>query len=221
MACRLGMLMCLLVLPGCAIGALVGGMAQNAEYQKLLDVPPEYDGLEGHTVAVVVDSGLATLYEYPQLAREISAAVALRIQRDVPNVRVLSPDLVLAWQFNTSQWSAMPLGDLAAALEVERVVYIELFEFRLNPPGDSWQWDGVCAANIGVIEADGFDPDNFAATMNLTTTYPDVLGFTRDEATKQQIYMGLVGKFIRSTAWLFHQHLEPKYPDKYQGVPPS
>ena len=27
---------------------------------------------------------------------------------------------------------------------------------------------------------------------------------------------GVLAEFIKFTAWLFHEHLEPKYPDKYR-----
>jgi len=43
------------------IGNLLGGMAQNAEYQRLIQVLPEYDGLEDKSVAVIVNTDLSTL----------------------------------------------------------------------------------------------------------------------------------------------------------------
>ena len=136
-----------MALHGCAIGALAGGMAQNYEYQKLLDVPPEYDGLESRRTAVVVYTGLATLYEFPQLAGEVAAGIAFRLQRDVPGIQILSPDVVIAWQFNTAQWNAMPFGDIARlSMYHARPVYLEVSdsgpwqhvggEWKIRPTGD-------------------------------------------------------------------------------------
>lgn len=212
---------CAAFMTSCEIGYLIGGMAQNAEYQTLLEVEPQYDGLENKTVAVVVNADMATLYEHPVLSRQLAGGLAVRIQQSVPGVRVMSPDAVLAWQFNTTGWSAMPYGDIAATLNVDRVVFVDLYEYRLHPPGDRWMWEGVCAASIGVIERESIDPDFFAKDMSVTTTFPDIETVTRDEMTQQQMEFGLVQRFIRDTTWLFHTHLEPKYPDKYQGSLPD
>ena len=133
-----------LTLQGCMIGNLFGGMAQNAEYQKLIQVLPEYDDLEDKRVAVIVNRDLLSLYEYPQIARLLAAGISLNIQRAIPTARVMNPDLVIAWQFNTTQWSAMPYGDLAARLQVDRIVYVDMYEYRIHPPGNSWIYEGRC-----------------------------------------------------------------------------
>lgn len=211
----------MMTLPGCMIGNLLGGMAQNAEYQKLIQVLPEYEGLENHTVAVLVNTDLSTLYEYPQVARQIAAGISLNIQKAIPSARVMHPDQVIAWQFNTSQWSALPYGDIAASLKVDRIVYIEMYEYRIHPPGNSWLYEGVCAATVGIIERGNIDPDSFAQAMNTTTTFPNIKSLTRDEATPERVQLGLLSKFITETSRLFYEHIKPKYPDKYQGPPPS
>ena len=40
---------------------------------------------------------------------------------------------------------------------------------------------------------------------------------TRDARLTRQIEMGLLAIFVRDTGWLFFRHLEPKYPDHYNG----
>ena len=154
------------VLGGCAVGKLVGGMAQNFEYQKIKEVHAAYAGLENHSVAVVVDADMFTLYEHPEVAISVGANVARRLQAQVPGIRVMSPTRVAEWQFRTPLWSALPYGEMAESLGVERIVHIDLYEFRLNPPGNRWLWEGVCAANVGVIEPDGIDPDSFVDTWS-------------------------------------------------------
>ena len=202
---------------GCEAGLLVGGMMQNYEYQKLIQVLPQYSDLENRSVAVVVDADLATLYEYPDLVETIANGVAGRIQRDVPGARVMHPRAVMAWQYSTPQWNAMPYGELAKSLEVERVVVVDIFEYRLHPPGNRWEWEGVCAANVGIIESDGYAPDSFAESFTVVSNYPSTSMLTRDEAEQVSIETGLLAQFIKETAWLFHEHERPKYPDKYQA----
>src|SRR5437773_822387 len=73
--CVAALLMCV----GCQAFDLVGGAMQNAEYQKLVDTPPKYAGLEDKTVAVLVSADMSTLYEFPTLTAEIAGGVAARI----------------------------------------------------------------------------------------------------------------------------------------------
>jgi len=211
-----GLLLIPVVAGGCAVGSLIGGMMQNAEYQKQIEVLPKYDDLEGRTVAIIVDADMATLYQFPDLVDKITGGVTMRIGRDVPNVSVLRPQDVLAWQWRTMQWNALTYGEIAEQLGVDRVVYIEIYEYRLNPPGNQWLWDGVAAARVSVIERDGFDPDAFAETVDVIAKFPDIEGVDKTGATAYQIEMGLLADFIKRCAWVFHTHLEPKYPDRFR-----
>jgi hypothetical protein len=211
-----GLLLISVAAGGCAVGSLIGGMMQNHEYQKKIEVLPRYDDLEGRTVAIVVDADMATLFQFPDLVDKITGGVTMRIGRDVPNVSVLLPRDVLAWQWRTMQWNALTYGEIAEQLGVDRVVFIEIYEYRLNPPGNQWLWDGVAAARVSVIERDGFDPDSFADTIDVIAKFPDIEGVDKTGATAYQIEMGLLADFIKRCAWVFHMHEEPKYPDRYR-----
>lgn len=201
----------------CAIGKLLGGMAQNYEYTKLVEVHPVYSDLENKTVAVIVDVDLVTLYEHPDVAVTIGANVARRLSTNVPGIKVVPPSLVSQWQFRTPQWNTLPYGEIAQKLNVDRIVHIDVHDFRLHPPGNQWLWDGLCGASVGIIERDGYDPDSYVDTFNVTVAFPDMPGVTRENASAQGVQTGLLTLFTRQTSWLFFTHLEPKYPDHYSG----
>lgn len=201
---------------GCQLGALIGGMAQNAEYQKQLRVPPIYDGLENQSVAVIVDADLSIRARFPMLVQNITHGVSGRLARDVPGATVMSPDYVLRWQYQTPQWNALGFEEMAATLGVSRIVHIEVYEYRLHPEGNQWLWEGVCAASVGVIEADGIAPESYVDSFDIVGAFPTIKGVTRNGATAEQVDYGVTAEFIKRTAWLFHTHLEPKYPDKYR-----
>jgi len=218
--------MCLVLfqIGGCttaaALGGLAnlgGGMAQNFEYQKELQILPKYSGLEGKRIAVVVDADMSLLYDYPALVNTVTGGVTARIGHYVPNASLVNPDAVIAWQWRTPQWNALPYGQIAQTLNVERVVHIEIYEFRLNPPGNRWLWEGVAGANVSVIEADAIDPDLFVDTFPIVAKFPQVEHIDRSHVAQADVEKGLLYKFIQEITWLFHEHLEPKYPDKYQG----
>ncbi len=207
------------MLGGCEAGYLFGGMAQNYEYSLQIEVLSEYEGLENKSVAVIVQSDMATMYEYPDLELKIAVGVAGRIQRDVPGVKVVNPTRVHTWKFRTPQWSSMSYGEIADRLDVDRLVHVDIYEYRLHPPGNRYLWDGACGANVGVIERGGFDPDSFVDSFNVQSRFPDLEGVGRENASRAQIRTGLLVPFVQRTAWLFHTHLEPKHPDKYKPPP--
>ncbi len=209
------------LLGGCEFAHLFGGMAQNYEYSMLKEVHATYEGLENHSVAVIVNADLATLYEHPDVAMIISANVAHRIQSNVEGSRVLSPRIVSDWQFRTPQWSALPYSDVTSDLDVDRLVIIDLHEFRLHPRGNRWLWEGVCTANVGVVERDGFDPDTFTDMFEILSEFPKEKGVGRESADATRIQAGLLHQFVEATGWLFYKHLEAKHPDQYRGESPE
>lgn len=216
------LLMPLATAGGCAVAGLIGGMAQNYEYNKLIEVPAQYDGLEGALTAVVVQGDMGLFYQYPGVPPLIARDVSQRLARDVPGSRVLNPEVIARWQYNTPHWDSLPHGEVAEALGekfgVERLVVIDIYEYRLHPPGNSWEWAGACGATVGVIERTPgrFVSDEFVISFDIKSTFPEIRGVGRDNASREQIEYGLLADFIKRCAWVFHEHLEPKYPDKYR-----
>ena len=197
---------------GCIAGA-VGAIGQQIERGKKLDVPAQYEGLEGQTSAVIVNADYATLVEHPAVVANITANVSARIKLYVKDASVLPPGQVLDWQYRTPQWRALPHGEIAKELGVARLVFIDLYEYRLNPVGNSYIWDGVAAANIGVVEADGLSPDEFAFTSNVVAKFPNKEGIGKESARREAIERGLLTLFIQKSSWLFYRHIEDKYPE--------
>jgi hypothetical protein len=209
-----------LILGGCFAMALGGVMSQNFEYQKLIEIPAQYDGLRDKRIAVLVEADLSILYEHPRLTAAVASNVSGAIAANVEGAQVISPKAVLSWQYHTPQWNALPYGAIADALQVDRVVLIDIYEYRLHPPGNRWIWGGAAMGDVGIVEADSLDPDSFVETFQVQAAYPDIEGVGRETATASQIETGLLTRFLRETAWLFYLHERPKYPDKYQGAAP-
>lgn len=197
------------------IGA--AGAAQNFEYQKLIEVLPRYDGLEHHSVAILVDAPLDLQYTKPELLDQVAGGLVSRLQEHVPDIKMLHPLQVRNWQFSTPQWNAMAFGEMADELGVDRIVLVDIQEFRLHPRGNRWLWEGACRASVGVIESDGYDTDSFADLWEVSSRFPDMEGLDRDSATEWEVQTGLLSEFIKQTSFLFYTHLEPKHPDKYNS----
>ncbi len=204
---------------GCEAALLLGGMSQNYEYSKQIEVEPVYYGLENKTVAVIVQTDQGTLYEHPGLELTLATGISGRIQEHVAGVIVTHPVEINNWKFKTREWYSMPYGEIAEKLNVDRLVFVDVYEYRLNPIGNRYLWDGVCAANVGIIERDGFDPDTFVDSFSVENRFPNISGVGRESAQRSAIEKGLMGPFVMKTAGLFHTHLVPKHPDKYKALP--
>jgi len=199
---------------GCAIPQIISVIGHNIERDKKIEVLADYTGLENRTVAVLVHADHSLLYEYPMVKPNITANVAWRIQENVPGVRVLAPSQVMTWEYQTPTWSSMPMGQVCELLDVDRVVYVDVYEFRLNPPGNRFLWEAMGVANVRVFERGSLDPDMAIEEYSITARFPDERTVTREQRRQEEIEAGIVGRFCQKVAWLFYDHAEDKYPDR-------
>ena len=210
------LLVACLGLAACGVGGIIAKAGEAIEVEKKVEVLAKYRGLENKTVAVVVNAERSVLYEYPTVVPNVAGNVAAGIKEHVSGAQVLDWRESLAWCYRTPSWTTLPLGTVAEELGVDRVVVVDLFEFRLNPPGNRWIWEGMAGANVGIVERDSLDPDGFAEEYSITVKFPDgrAMELSRESASEQQIQLGLVAKFTQTVTKLFYEHLEDKYPNK-------
>jgi len=201
-------------LAGCALPQLVSAVGHNIEREKKIEVLSKYPGLENRTTAVLVHADHAMLYEYPMVKPNMTANIAARIQINVSGTRVLLPSQILNWEYQTPTWSSMPMGQVCELLDVERIVYVDILEFRLNPAGNRFLWAATAVANISVFERDSLDPDAPVEEFSVTSHFPDERTVTREQLRQEQVEAGIVGRFCQKVAWLFYDHVEDKYPDR-------
>lgn len=201
---------------GCSLFAFIGAGKQAMEDQMLIEKDADYS-LQGKKVAVVIDTDLSVHYEHPGISNVIAEGIAARIAMNATGASVLHPSIVAKWQFETPQWSSMPSTEIAKMLQVDVVLYIDLHNYSLTPPGNQWLWEGFCSATVGIIEANSYEDDGFVDVYEIQASFPkNISHLTREEADEGTIERGLLAEFIKQTAWLFYLHEEPKHPDRYR-----
>lgn len=199
---------------GCIFAGIASAVGANIEKEKEIEVLAKYRGLENRSVAVLAHTMMSTAYEYPTAIPNVVGNVANEIQQNVAGARVLDPRHCVAWMHQNPGWPTTPLADLAEELDVDRVVVIDMYEYRLNPEGNAFLWEGVAAANIGVAERDGIDPDSYAEELQVISKFPDMEGVGREQAGAREIELGLQKTFVDEISYLFYDHIEKKYPDR-------
>lgn len=197
-------LSCLFAVSGCQ---LIGGMAESGERYKEIEVKAQYYGLEGKTVAVLIDAPYEILFEYPTLVTEMTDILNLRLASKCPGTQVLTTRDVLKYQTENVYWPSMDYSELINDLDVQRLVIIDLIEYRLHEPGNGYIWKGASVGDVMVFEADGIDPSNPAYMERVIAKFPKVSGIgieTEDQATIEQ---GLRIDFVQRVSWLFYNHI--------------
>ena len=200
-------------IPGCAVGTIVGGMAESHRRNSTRLVHAEYIGLTDKSFAVVVAADRGVQSARPQQVARLTTLMTQRLIEHAGASGVVPPSVVLEFQYNNPRWVTLTYDELAEALGVERLIYVDLFEFRLNDPGNAHLWNGLASGTVGVVEADGPLGDDFAYSRQIAVRFPDQDGYTRTSFSAEQISVILEKRFVDRVTWLFYDHQEPFYPD--------
>lgn len=197
-----------LQLSGCIIGTALGGMLESAHRTENHDVEAEYTGIEGHTFAIVVSADRIIEANNPGISARLTQRVNDRlIQNANPSWAIPSQDL-LAVLYNTPQWPALPKGEVADLLGVQRLVVFEITEFRLNEPGNQYVWDGSASGVVTVYETDSGFPDDPVYEQAVRVQFPDARGYMRSELPEKAVTTELANRLTNRIAWLFYDHEE-------------
>lgn len=199
-----------LVLSGCLFAKGVGGMAESASRFSEVEIDARYRGLENQRVAVLVSAPYEIQYEHVAAVPSITDLISIGIAGGVPGAEVVPTRLALAYQANNVYWEQMDYGDIARDFGVSRLVLVDLVEYRLVAPGNSYVWDGYAAAEIDVIEIVDGREYRYGFSDRVIGRFPPVRGVGRDQEPQAAIEQGLQIEFSRRALWLFRDHTRTK-----------
>lgn len=204
------------LLPGCVVGALIGGMAESYKENSTRAVSAEYEGLRGKSFGVIVTGDRVLQGTDPSLFPRLTNRITGRLVDPTSNLGatgVIPPVVMLEFQLSNPDWIAWSYEKITEHLGVDRLIFVELIEYRLNEVGNSYLWDGLAAARVGVVEADGMLPNEFSFTKTVQVPYPSEKGMSPADISESQVRAGLEQRLIDRITWSFYEHQEPYYPD--------
>lgn len=193
---------------GCQVFGFVAAGIQEAKEQKPRKVESQYNGLEGRSFAVLVAADRLIKAEHPGVAEELTIRITERLAEHAGASGCIPANKLLTYLYNNPRWIAMARGDLARDLGVDRLVIVELTEYRLNEPGNQYLWEGVAAASVGVIESDSPLPDEFVFERTVRVVYPDKQGYGQNDMPADAVASVLIKRFVDRASWLFYTHEE-------------
>lgn len=211
----LALLVAIVPMAGCWLPKAIGGMAESYRRTSTKDIPAEYEGLTGKSYAVLVYADRVLQGTHPQLTARLMNAITNGLaQPDRTGASGVVPVLLLIeFQLSHPDWIAWTYEQLVEEFDVDRLIVVELYEYRINEPGNAYLWSGVAAGHVGVVEADGTFPGEFAFSKDVQVQFPDSRGLGPNDMSGQQVRAQLQKRFIDRVTWLFYDHKEPYYPD--------
>jgi hypothetical protein len=214
-AFRVGIALLLAAAASCGGCQLVSGMTESYLRSSTKTVPPEWDGLKGKTIGVLVAMDPSLHTRFPQMEFYLIARVTERLADPAHDTGVTGYTDIrecLAFSANNPGWIAKSAEELGKGLGgVECVIVVELDDFRLHDPGNMYTWDGEAAGTLGVFDLTGPVPNEFAFRKAVTVRFPDTKGAGPDAIAGDVVSTELIRRFVDRTTWAFYTHEEPYY----------
>jgi hypothetical protein len=201
---------------GCNIVGFGGALVESYKRSSTHSVAEEYDGLRGRSFAVIVTSDRMLQGSHPTLLPRLTSRITQRLveqQTLIGATAFVPPMTLLEFQLSNPNWVAWGYDRLAEELGVERLIVVELFDYRLHEIGNEYLWDGLAAARVGVVESDGLGSGDFVFSKEIQVRYPNQTGLGPQDMRLNQVQGMLENRFIDRVTWLFYKHEEPYYPE--------
>lgn len=174
-------------------------------------VEAEYAGLQDKSFAVIVQADQVLRAQHPEIVSVMTNAITRTLTGDEVGASGFVPGpRVLEFQYANPRWTAMSYGELADEFVVDRLIIVDLLEYRLHEPGNMHTWAGRFSAQVAVVEADSAAPDDFAFSRQVRVSYPDNVR-ARTELSEEHIESVLQLRAMHRCTWLFFDHEEPNF----------
>lgn len=174
--------------------------------EKTYKVQAQYRGLQGKTVAVLVAADEYLLFTQPRVSQLLIQAVSRELAAHVEDIRVVNAQRVAAFQQQNPYWSTTPYTRLIDELDVDRLVVVDLAEYRLHEPGNKHVWRGVITASVSVAEAEQSDPDQLAFSTQVRTLFPEDRKVGLVNADREQVELATLKLFVLKVGRVFYNH---------------
>ncbi|MEM9883330.1 MAG: hypothetical protein AAF800_10470 [Planctomycetota bacterium] len=196
-----------MLLSGCNVIAW-GAQAARGEEDAPVPVAAQYTDLVDRRVAVMVSADEFTLFRFPRATSRVGQAVSNGIVANVEGAAVSLPSQVDEFQRGNPYWITTRPSRLIDRLGVDRLVVIDLHEYRTHEAGNANVWRGVVDATVSVYEADGEDPDNRTFEAQVRAEYPEgsQFGLVSQTADEAKIEAAVLRVFALRAGGLFYDH---------------
>jgi hypothetical protein len=199
-------------LAGCA---LFGALASKVVPEPT--IAPQYTGLRGQSVAVMVWAPEGTLIDFPDVRLDVAGSLQKKLEqaaaaktKAVAGVSFPTPAAsVVRLQDNSPELEATPLAEVAPRLGARRVIYLEIENLQTRSDASVELFRGSASATVKVVEvSDGqgtvaFEESGVAAVFPPNAREEGML-----EGNDELMYSGVVDQLTTEIAKRFVPHKE-------------
>ena len=166
----------------CALG---GCAAEQQPRSKWVETPEAlYEGLKGHTCAVMIWTDWHTRTEYSHLQLDLGKALTQKLEehykpkkeKDAKKpeelVTFTNPASVVRYQREHPEILSMPIAEVAPRLQTQRVIYVEVEEFSAHSPEAPMVLKGNTRASLRVVEVEGAEVKLFFEEAGIKAHFP-------------------------------------------------
>lgn len=194
--------LCMALVSGAALlpsGCL--GLASNLMHAVGMDmIPPEYEGFEEKTVAVITISDSSS-YTRDQKSAELSSFVGKILNKHIKNIQIVRNDKISHWR-DTNGWDSLDFTEIGAGVEADKVLGIELGNFSLRD--GPTLYCGCADVTITVIDVATGEVEY---TKSLDEyTYPTLAGQHTSETTESRFRKLYLNTLAEEIGRAFHPY---------------
>jgi len=183
-----------------------GAYVIGGDKKKTHSVKAHYKGLDDKRLAVLVSADEHALYEHPTASLAVCRALTTELAIHVPGADPVDPQQIDQFQQENLYWDSVPYSQLINRLRVDRIVYVDLVEYTTHEAGNRYIWQGTIIANIGVLEGEAKNPNNFAYWNTIQVKFPDDRPVGLLEADGRIIEQQTLKRFAVKVGRLFRDH---------------
>lgn len=199
---------CSLVMSGCNIVGFFGAIEAERRRTGTIKVDAQYTGLEGQSVAVIVDASRDLQADGRGLIQAVLTEVIARLEANGKTKSIVPALQIERVLYDEPDLLGRTYDEIARRFGVDRLVVIQLEEFRLAEPGNLYVWAGLAAAELLVVEADSYIEDDVRFQAYVTVKYPTKDNTTIDDMPADAVALELLRRFANRTSWFFYRHDE-------------
>ncbi len=174
--------------------------------QRTQKVKAQYTGLAHKKVALIVATGPGIDFAYPSARSNISLAVIAAIKTHIKGVEFVPYRKVEAFQDETLDWSALPMEQIARKFGVQRILYLDTYEFSMAETSSVYLLRGRVSAALRVYEADSANPDNPVYQTEIHVIYPEQGPLPMSDVGQIKVWRNSIGLFAKQLAEKFYDH---------------
>ncbi|HEV8377871.1 MAG TPA: hypothetical protein VGP99_03395 [Tepidisphaeraceae bacterium] len=164
----------------CAVGGCASEQQQKNKYVETPKVV--YEGLKGHSCAVMIWADWRTRTEYSQIQLDLGKMLTKKLEehfnpkkegkKQETTVRFTNPASVVRYQREHPEVMSMPIAEVAPRLQTQRVVYVELEEFSAHSAEAVMVLKGTAKATLRVLEVNGAEGKVVFEEAEIAAHYP-------------------------------------------------